>query len=391
MVLTPVYWLLFFSLGTLLATSILFLRNRFDLTPLHFHNHSETAEPKISVCIPARNEEMNIGTLLDSVNRQEWDNYEILVLDDQSTDQTPEILNKVLISYPERLTVIKGKPKPAGWLGKPWACHQLGKEASGDILLFLDADTTLKPMALRGVAQSMADYNLDMLTVWPVQKLDSFWEKVVIPLIYYALVTLLPAIYVYRKPRWMPSFLEKKIRPKFAAACGQCIAFSKKAYEEIGGHESVKNQVVEDVELARIALQKNQTLRMFTGINSVSCRMYRSEKEMFEGLRKNFLAGFGHSIGKFIVAGLVHLIVFILPFITFIYALVYPDPLLMFLSVGSISILLLHRLLLAQWFQWDPVYSFTHPLGVLWFQRLAAVKITDRVSGRKAEWKGRKI
>ncbi|MEX2435839.1 MAG: glycosyltransferase family 2 protein [Balneolaceae bacterium] len=391
MVLMPVYWLLFISLGTLLATSILFLRNRFDLTPLHLHSRSESTEPKISVCIPARNEEMNIGTLLDSVVRQEWNNYEILVLDDQSSDKTPEILKKALASYPQLLTVINGKPKPAGWLGKPWACHQLGKAASGDILLFLDADTTLKPMALKGVSLSMADYNLDMLTVWPVQKLDSFWEKVVIPLIYYALVTLLPVIYVYRKPRWVPSFLERKIRPKFAAACGQCIAFTRKAYEEIGGHESVKNQVVEDVELARIARRKNLTLRMFTGINSVSCRMYRSEKEMFEGLRKNFLAGFDHSVAKFIVAGLVHLIVFILPFITFIYALVYPNPLLLFLSVGSISILLLQRLLLAQWFQWDPVYSFTHPLGVLWYQRLAAVIILDRISGRKTEWKGRKI
>lgn len=385
------FWFNAFGLFYLLATTVVFIRNRFDLTPLTDATPSNNEHPKISVCIPARNEEAVIGNLLKSICKQDYERVEILVLDDQSTDKTPEIIQSFASDYPALIKPMNGESKPENWLGKPWACQQLGDAATGKILLFLDADTYLEPDMLKKTAISFEKYSLNMLTIWPRQLLGSFWERTVIPLIYYALVTLLPAIYVYRSPKWLPSFLQRKFLAAFAAACGQCIAFTRKAYDQIGGHQAVKQEIVEDVALAKKAKLNGLTLRMFHGVGSINCRMYRSEKDMFEGLRKNFLAGFGNSLLFFITAGIVHLVVFVLPFITFIYSLMIYNPALFSLSLASITILILHRLILSVWFKWNPVYGFLHPLGVLWYQRLGIVKIWDHLSGKKVQWKGRDV
>lgn len=237
----------------------------------------------------------------------------------------------------------------------------------------------------------MEQYQLDMLTVWPRQKLITFWEQTLIPLIYYTLFTVLPAIYVYRDPKWMPGFLRKKMRTKFAAACGQFLVFKSKAYNAIGGHEAVKDEIVEDVALARLIKQEGFTMRMFDGIGSVSCRMYHNEEEIFEGLRKNFLAGFNHSIPAFLFTGFLHFSVFLLPFSTLFISVVIYDSTIFFLSVASVSLLLLQRLILAIWYRFNPIFSFTHPVAVLWFEWLAVVKIRDYFSERPARWKGREV
>ncbi|WP_158551614.1 glycosyltransferase family 2 protein [Rhodohalobacter sp. SW132] len=391
---STLFWLSAFSLAYLLVTSFILLRNRLEFTSLRFEQsdsiHSDFW-PKLSVCIPARNEERNIVSLLTSVCEQEYPNIELLVLDDHSTDATAQKIEKVSAEYPGRIRSVEAAEKPKNWLGKPWACHQLGKEASGDIYLFLDADTQLKPGMLTSVASAFSRHKLDMLTVWPEQITLTFWEKTIVPLIYYALLTLLPSIYVYRSPRWIPSFLQKKTDPLFAAACGQCIAFTSAGYEKTGGHESVKKQIVEDVELAKRAKRNGLKLRMFEGVGSIRCRMYRSENEIFNGLRKNFFPGFGRSVPLFIIMGLIHLIVFVLPFFLLPYSLVIAFPALLFMSVASVSIILLHRFILSVWFNWNPLYGFLHPLAVLWFQRLGIVSLMDHFTGRKVKWKGRDV
>ena len=385
------FWLLSAALLYLLITSIILIRNRIELTELPHDTAENFKSKKISVCIPARNEQLNIGSLLKTILNQNYDNFEVHVLDDQSTDSTPEILQKFKTAHPDKLFIHTGKEKPDDWFGKPWACQQLSNFATGDFLLFVDADTKLQPGSLNRISNSFLIYDLDMLTIWPKQILGTFWEKTVIPLIYFALLTMLPTIYVYRKPRWMPAAVYNRIRDRFAAANGQCVAFTRDAYERIDGHKSVKQQVVEDVELEKNIKKEGLTLRMFTGMSTISCRMYRSEKEMFQGLRKNFLAGFGNSMSIFVSAALLHLVVFILPFITLGWQFVNYNPPVLFLSVASISIILLQRLTLSIWFSWNPLFVFTHPVGVLWFQRLGIVKIIDKLTGRSALWKGRKV
>lgn len=281
--------------------------------------------------------------------------------------------------------------KPEKWLGKPWACQQLGNLADGKILLFLDADTVLKNHTLSSISAAFYNHPIQMLSVWPQQLTVTFWEKVIIPLIYYALVTILPSIYVYRKPRWMPNRFYHRFKTAFAASCGQCIAIQNDAYREISGHNSVKNQIVDDVELAKEVKRHDFKLRMFHGVDSISCRMYKNETEIFEGFRKNFFPGFKYNYILFIASALYHLIVFVVPFISLIYSIFLGIPHLLFLSTASVSIILMHRLLLAVWFRWDPIYAFTHPLGVLWFQRLGIYSISDHFFGKKKRWKGRVI
>ena len=385
------FWLSSFSLFWLLITSLVLIRNRYSLTQLSSSKNQHSSGQKISVCIPARNEEAVLERLLQSVCIQKYPDFEVIVLDDNSDDNTPQIIDEYKKSFPGIITRLKGKPKPKGWLGKPWACHQLSEEAGGNILLFLDADTCISPGMLAGIDFEISDKQLDMITVWPDQHLTGFWQQTVLPLIYYALVTLLPSVYVYRDPRWMPTIFAKKFSPLFAAACGQCIGFTKEAYKKTGGHAAVKSAVVEDVELAKLAKKKLQKLRMYTGRGSISCTMYNSAQEMFSGFRKNFLAGFGNSLPLFFSAAILHLIVFVLPFFAVVHAWLTLDRPLFFMAASSVTLILFHRLILAIWFSWNPIYALTHPLGVLWFQWLGLVKITDHLSGRKVLWKGRKV
>ena len=385
------FWLTSFSLLFLLLTSIVLLRNRLSFSPLASEKDSQKATPLISVCVPARNEEKNLERVLTSILEQSYPNIELLIINDFSTDATPDIIERFKHENPDVITTVPASDKPNGWLGKPWACQQLANQANGQYLIFLDADTALRPNMIQQAHNAFSRYKLGMITVWPEQELKSFWEKTVVPLIYYALVTLLPAIYVYRSPRWLPPIIRNQFSSRFAAACGQCIGFTRSAYKAIGGHESVKDEVVEDVALSKRVKENGLTLRMFTGVHSISCRMYRSEKEIFNGLRKNFFAGFNRSILLFMLMGVIHLIVFVLPFFVLPYAVFLKSPGLLFISAGSITLILLHRFILAIWFRWNPAYGFLHPLAVLWYQRLGVYSLIDYIKGRKVLWKGREV
>lgn len=388
---STLFWLTSFSLLFLLLTSVVLLRNRISFSPLASEETSPDSTPLISVCVPARNEEKNLERVLNTILGQSYSNIELLVLDDFSTDATPNIIEQFRQDNPGVITAVSASAKPNGWLGKPWACQQLADHAKGQYLLFLDADTALRAGMVHQMLNAFSNYDLDMITVWPEQELGSFWEKTVVPLIYYALVTLLPAIYVYRSPRWLPSFLRNQFAARFAAACGQCVGFTRDAYETIGGHQAVKNEVVEDVALSKNAKENGLSLRMFTGVDSISCRMYRSETEIFNGLRKNFFAGFNRSIPLFIFMAVVHLLVFVLPFFAFPFAIYLSDPALLFVSAGSVTLILFHRFILAVWFRWNPIYGFLHPLAVLWYQRLGFYSVLDYLRGKKVLWKGREV
>lgn len=389
------HWLLLVALGYLIVTSFILIRNRFELTSISDETDSEPSDidqaKKISVCIPARNEENNIGNLLESLATQDYGHYDILVLDDQSEDRTTEIVQDFIYQNPNLCKLIKGVEKPDDWLGKPWACQQLGKIADGEIFLFLDADTTLQKNTLKKIAAAFNNHQVQMLTVWPQQITITFWEKVIIPMVYYSLVTLLPSIYVFRKPRWMPESVHNHFKTIFAASCGQCLAFQKDAYQHINGHESVKSEIVEDVEIAREIKRHDFKLRMFSGVDTINCRMYLNEKEIFEGFRKNFLPGFRNSVPLFLLSAFLHLIVYIIPFIALIYSVLIVHPTLFFLSAASVIFILLHRLILSVWFRWDPIYAFTHPIGVAWFQRLGIRSLIDKFTGNPKSWKGRSI
>lgn len=385
--------LLYIALGYLAATTCIFLLNRRDFGPLlqaHKKIFRDQA-PSVSVCIPARNEEGVIARCVRSALQQEYPSFEVIVLDDESTDQTSEIVHKMAESTSLSLKIISGKQKPVNWLGKPWACQQLADQADGDILMFIDADTWLEKDMVANVVRTMGHDVIEFLTIWPMQKLETFWEKTVIPLVYYALLSMLPARYVYKVPKWLPKTLRQPLRPLFAAACGQCIAFKRSAYDAIGGHKSVKNEVVEDVALAKQIKKSGFKMKMYHGEASITCRMYTSGKELKQGFGKNFLAGFDYNIPLFVIMALLHLIIYVFPFIALPIAIVQNHFFLILLSAITIVLILFHRILLARWFNWNILYSLLHPLAVLWFQKLAIELVINYVKGEKNRWKGRTI
>lgn len=360
------------------VTSAILLRNL-----AHFHPLPRVSGPvtgRISVCIPARNEETGIAACVLSYLDQDHPDYEILVLDDGSTDRTGAILAE--ISHP-RLRVLHGTDPEPGWLGKPRACMRLAEQATGDILLFADADTWVGPDTLGRTAAAFAGTGADLVSVWPWQQLGSRRERWVIPAVYHALLTLLPIVYAHRPPRWMPRFLRARLGPLFAAANGQFLAIRRDRYFRIGGHAAVRDRVVDDVELARAVRADGGRIRLFNGIGTVACRMYRSDEDLWNGFRKNFLAGFGYNVPLFIGMGLVHATVVFGPWL-----------LLPWHPVAAALLLLApvaQRLLVAALMGFPLRDAPLHVVSVLWFQRLAFTVLRDHLTRRPVSWKGRYI
>lgn len=387
-----VYFLLF-AIGFLLINSAIIIRNHFDFRRIGTSKGNPTPAPNflISVCIPARNEELVIRRCVESVLNQNYKNFEVLVLDDASVDGTFKILEMLARTKSGKLRVLEGIPRPDNWLGKPWACDQLADQAKGDIMLFVDADTWMEPDFLTQIAHEFSVNKLSALTVWPQQQVVGFWEKVVIPQVYYALTSLLPVRYSERDPRWLPSAFNSTARKAFAAGCGQCIAFTNICYYRIGGHAAVKSKIVEDVELAKMMRLNGLNYKMYRGDASIHCRMYTSENEILSGFRKNFLEGFSGNIPLFVLAGILHLIVFLLPLFALLFGLFTSNTTITLLSVSAILMVSLQRLYLDIRNKWNPVFGIFHFMGVLWFHRLAIISIIDKLTGRKTIWKGREI
>ena len=391
--------LMSFALLFHLGTSLNYLRNRKHISCIpqlcdeDTNNPINNCDTDLSVCIPCRNEEQNLRKTLDSLLDQTKKNILILILNDQSTDGTQSILDKYMLKYPN-IKVIQGKDKPEDWLGKNWACHQLSEQVSTKLMVFQDADVWLSPTALERITQLL--YAYDALTVWPHQKLLSFFEQLIIPSVYYSLFTLFPAVYLHRKPKWLPSFLHSRFKELFTAANGQFMAFNKATYFNIGGHYAVRNDVVEDMALARLVKRSNHSMGMYHGQQTIFCRMYHSANEVWDGFGKNFLQGFPN-IFTFMLMGLLHLLVFILPVIILIisYWVDYAtlSELVITLVFASLSVLTytLQRLSLDRLFDWNPMYSLLHIFSVIWFQALAIRLIWNKLGGRKVKWKGRPI
>ncbi len=361
----------------------------------------------VSILIPARNEESNLPKLLNSLGKQNWPRLDIHILDDQSEDSTREIAEEFRDDIKSRMrdnplsdihvTVHSSLERPEGWLGKNWACHQLAGHARGNIFIFLDADTWLAPDAISLIMDGVHGFELDFATVWPHQVMESLLEKTVVSSVYATVAAYLPTRYSYRAPVWIPfRNLRQKVKPMFASACGQCMIFNKDTYREIGGHKSVKDQVVEDVMLAKMVVRNGSAMRMFHGTDRLWCRMYRNPSEIFNGFRKNFFAGFNYSMPSFFLAWLLHFIVYVLPALVLIAALAgIPEgntqPVITALSAVVVLTALIQRLWVAKFLKWPLSAGFLYLLGILWFHMLAFVVIYDLLSKSGATWKGRPV
>lgn len=325
-------------------------------------------QPKVSILIPARNEENNIGNCLESCITQDYLNLEIIVLDDHSEDRTAQVvMSKTLTDLRVRLLI--GKELPSGWLGKNWACNQMAGVATGEYLLFIDADVTLGKEVVSRVISTVKSNNIGMFSVFPTQILTGFGATIVIPIMNWLLLNFLPLRQVFQSDS-----------PKFVAANGQFILFSKETYQKTGGHAAVKGMVVEDMELARRVKRSGVKLMTALGGDLVKCKMYSGFGESIKGFTKNFYPGFGISGITFIMMITSFLVIYLLPFL-FVFFNLFWLPAVILILFSKILISLISRSNLM-------VEIITHPFQVV-ILYITGLKSVYLAKTGRLEWKGR--
>lgn len=379
---------------------IYWLHNQYQLDIVVQPTSPPSNAPLISICVPARNEELNIRACVENLLAQDYPNFEVIVLDDRSTDTTPEILRQLIVESDSLLSrheqrreqapalhIISGADLPAGWAGKPHALFQTSAAARGEWLCFVDADTFLSATTLSSCHAKAIQTQADMFTIMTFQILGSFWEKVVMPLVMTALSV---------------GFSPRKVNDpnrKDAIANGQFILIKRSVYDTIGGHESVKDQIVEDKAISEQVKWNGYRLIVADGMKLARTRMYTSLPEMWEGWTKNIYLGLRDQ------TGLLWLGVFG-AFVALIAALFLPIwPLLgidwsingggwMAITVVVQSLLLWTFLIyararIARVMEISAWYAFTTPLGAAVFAAMMITSAFRVISGKGVTWKGR--
>jgi glycosyltransferase involved in cell wall biosynthesis len=235
----------------------------------------EKAQPVVSVIVPARNEEISLGTCLESLVTQTGVAFEIIIVNDHSTDRTREIAESFAASHPDKVRVIQAGPLPDGWTGKNNAVVTGTREARGEWLLFTDADTVHLPGSLARALNEAQERRVDMLSYSPEQIAVTFWELAVLPVVFTELARQYP--------------LSKVSDPNStaAAANGQYILVKREAYDAVGGHTAVAGEILEDVALARALKVSGRKIRFRYADDAVRTRMYRNFRQLREGWTKN--------------------------------------------------------------------------------------------------------
>lgn len=245
------------------------------------------ARPFVSVVVPARNESRNIERCVRSLGQSAYDEFEIVVVDDRSSDDTAELARNVGRGRAKSLLVVAGQALPARWTGKSWACHQGFRRARGDVLLFTDADSCHGPELLGRAVAGMEEDEAHVLSVVGRQEMGSFWERVAQPFMFFLLSQIYPhARRPFRQKRW-----------RWALANGQFLMVRRDAYEAEGGHEAIKEEVVEDLRFAQVMTRAGRTVSIRSDAD-FSVRMYQSLGELTAGWSKSVETGFRATLGR---------------------------------------------------------------------------------------------
>jgi len=260
------------------------------------------ALPLVSVLIPARNEGLNIRACLESLLAQDYSNVEIIVLDDDSSDATPCIVQE-LAALDARVRLIQGQPLASDWHGKTWACHQLSGQARGEWLLFVDADTRHQPNSVSSALAAAHSQDLDLLSLIPDMGLKSFWERVIMSVIPFVFVGCLPH-----------SLVTRTHYPMLVAAIGPFMLFRADTYRRFGGHEAVQSDIVDDVFIAREVKRVGGRVALADGVSTLTVAFYQDFREAWNGLSKSAFAAFDYSLIKTILALMACAVIFLGPY-----------------------------------------------------------------------------
>jgi chlorobactene glucosyltransferase len=367
------------------ASLLIFAHNYRHVPHLNAHTYPypPSPAPLVSVVVPARNEEHNIARCLRSLLQQDYPALEIVVVDDRSTDGTAKIIREMQ-KTDDRIRLIPGRELPPGWIGINHALYQGVKEARGAYLLFMDADATLAPSCVRQIVSYAVEHQVDLVTVCPTLVSQSFWVKVVMPMIGQLVISGFPLSKI------------NDPRSDLALVTGPYM-FKRETYEKIGGHERFKGEIVEDLEISKATKREGYRFNYLFGTELISLWMYTDLKELWEGFSKNFFIGMERKVWLAVVLILLLCIVWVVPWLSVVTSLRYVwlegwkgyGVVALTLSSAQCLLTVFHRWVLHRCVGLDNTYPYLQPLGVLVIVGII-INSTARVLLRKGvSWKGR--
>jgi chlorobactene glucosyltransferase len=338
--------------------------------------------PLLSIIIPARNEAATISTVVRSILESTYRPFELLVVDDGSTDGTASIVER--LAEDPRVRLVRGERLPVGWYGKPWACLQGYRQARGALLLFTDADTRHHPELLERAVGALLTQHVDLVTVSPTQRCITFWERVVMPQIWFLLAL-----------RYSPSSVNRARRPRDVIANGQFILTTREAYEIAGTHAAVHQEVAEDLALAQTYLTRGLKLHFAFAERLMETRMYQGLGHLIEGWSKNIYLGGRRSFPE---EPFQRALVPVMLVIAWGYWLIPPVVLvtsaldwgmtqLAQASLVAVAASAVFWMLICYGMRIPPAYGLSYPLGAL-VALYIGLRSTWR-GRRKVEWRGR--
>jgi glycosyltransferase involved in cell wall biosynthesis len=329
---------------------------------------SQIIHAKVSILIPMRDEFENAQAVLETALKQiNLADFEVIVRDDQSTDGTLEVLRQI---SDDHLSVQNGSSLPEGWIGKSYALAKLAEQASGDYLVFLDADVRLSDGAIAASISLLEELNLDYISPYPRQLVGDWLSGIVQPLLQWSWFATLPI-----------RIAEKSRKPSTAVANGQFLIVKRSAYLKSGGHGSIKSEVIEDMELARNLRIHGFTGTVVEGSQIATCNMYKTFSELFFGYAKSQWRAFGSILGAVLVIS-VMVITSLIPLI----AASMND----YLGIYGYLALVLSRIMVAFKTKSNYWSAIFHPIAILIWITIICTSIILKQMGL-LKWRGRSI
>ena len=332
----------------------------------------------VSILIPARNEADVIESTIKSIINQSYQNYELIILDDNSSDTTESIIQKYAKSNP-KIELINGLSLPEGWLGKNWACHQLSEKAEGEYILFIDADTNLDKFILEDSVIALQKEKIDLLSLVPGRDTKLIADHAMKKIISWFIVC------------WLPMKLAIKLNAPFLSATfGQFMLFKKSSFNDIGGFEAIKDNPVDDFQLGRNIKKNLFKWMLYDAAFRITTRTYNTNKDLISGYSKNIFPAVGYSISIFVVIFLI-LISFVLgstiPIILFALGILQNQQLIL-LCISLLILLFISWGIVTIRFKYSIFTPFSFPLLISLILLLALRSFIDNVF-YSSTWKGR--
>lgn len=363
MIQSAILWL---STVLVLLIFIISIYNSFSIRSLKKTNKLITSS--VSILIPMRNEEVNAQeSVASALNQKLLSKFEVIVRDDESTDSTLELLQKIPDS---RLSIQIGKQLPTGWLGKNYAMMELAQASKGEYLIFLDADVRLSPTAIADSISLLEELGLDYLSPYPKQLAADLPSALVQPLLQWSWFSTLPL-----------RLNEKSLRRSTAVANGQFFIVKRTAYLAVGGHSKIRDEVLDDLELARLLRMHAFRGSVIDGSESATCLMYPNFSQLLQGYSKSQWRAFGSIYGA--ISAIIFLgLTSIAPFL---YAISGNS------QAALLSLGVIFTRLLTAWKTQSIIWSsFLHPISIIIWVFLIIYSFHLKLSG-KLQWRGRAL